>query len=247
MTTTTFTHELAGKTALVTGATSGIGRATAVRLAELGADVIVHGRNTERGSNVVAEIIRAGGNARFLQADLSNAADISALADDAGDIDILVNNAGTVWFGPTPEISVEQLDALFSANVRATYLVTAALLPGLLRKGNSSIVNVGSMAGKIGMAGGAAYGATKAALHSFTQAWAAEYAKQGVRVNAVAPGPVFTPIQPEEDTAALGSTTPLGRGGETAEIADAIAFLASNRASYITGAVLSADGGYTAV
>ncbi|AYG03944.1 SDR family NAD(P)-dependent oxidoreductase [Gryllotalpicola protaetiae] len=240
------TAQLAGKTALVTGATSGIGRAAAVRLAEQGAEVLVHGRDAARGAAVVEDIETSGGKARFVQADLANPEEIEALAEKIGDVDILVNNAGTVWFGPTPDISVAEYDNLFNANVRATYLVTAALIPGLVRKGGA-VVNVGSMAGKIGMSGGAAYGATKAALHSFTQAWAAELAPQGVRVNAVAPGPIFTPIVSDESTSALGSRTPLARGGKPEEIADTIAFLVSPAAGYVTGAVLSADGGYTAV
>ncbi|AYG05373.1 SDR family oxidoreductase [Gryllotalpicola protaetiae] len=237
---------LAGRTALVTGATSGIGRAAAVRLAELGATVLVHGRDRARGTIVVGDIEAAGGTAHFVQADLADADEITKLAAQVGDVDILVNNAGTVWYGPTAEMPAADLDRLFDANVRATFLITAALLPGLIRT-RGTIVNVGSMAGKIGMVGGAAYGATKAALHSFTQSWAAELAPAGVRVNAVAPGPIFTPIQSEAETSALGSRTPLARGGKPDEIADVIAFLASPEAAYVTGAILSADGGYTAV
>lgn len=241
------TTELAGKTALVTGATSGIGRATAVLLAQQGATVLVHGRSAARGAEVVEQIVADGGSARFVQADLTDPDDVERLAADSGDVDILVNNAGTVWFGPTPDIELGVYDELFDANVRATYLLTAALIPGLIRRGGGSIVNVSSMAGKIGMAGGAAYGATKAAVASFAQAWAAELAQYGIRANAVAPGPIFTPIQSETDTASLGSTTPLARGGKPEEIAEAIAFLASDRSSYITGANLSADGGFTAI
>jgi NAD(P)-dependent dehydrogenase (short-subunit alcohol dehydrogenase family) len=239
--------ELTGKTALVTGATSGIGRATAVLLAQKGATVLVHGRNAARGAEVVEEIAKVGGRARFIQGDLADPADVKRVAQEAGDIDILVNNAGTAWFGPTPDIKLADLDALFDSNVRATYLLTAALIPGFVRRGGGSIVNVSSMAGKIGMAGGAAYGATKAAVASLTQAWAAEYAKDGIRSNAVAPGPIYTPAQVAEQTEALGKSTPLARAGRSEEIAESIAFLASDRASYITGAILSADGGYTAI
>jgi NAD(P)-dependent dehydrogenase (short-subunit alcohol dehydrogenase family) len=238
--------DLAGKTALVTGATSGIGRAAAIRLAAQGAEVFVAGRNAERGAAVVAEIERSGGRATFVAADLSTTDGISSLAVQTGVVDILVNNAGTSWFGPTQNLTVDQYDTLFDGNVRATYFLTAAMIPGMVERGSGSIVNVSSMAGKIGMPGGAAYGATKAAMSSMTQAWAAELASSGIRVNAVAPGPVYTGVA-RERTSALGDSTAMGRAAEPEEIAESIGFLASPRASYITGAILSVDGGRTAI
>ena len=239
--------DLAGKTALVTGATSGIGRAAAIQLAAQGAEVFVAGRNAERGAAVVAEIERSGGRATFVAADLSTTDGISSLAAQTGVVDILVNNAGTSWFGPTQNLTVDEYDTLFDGNVRATYFLTAALIPGMVERGSGSIVNVSSMAGKIGMPGGAAYGATKAAMSSMTQAWAAELASSGIRVNAVAPGPVYTGVQVREVTSALGDSTAMGRAAEPEEIAESIGFLASPRASYITGAILSVDGGRTAI
>ena len=239
--------DLAGKTALVTGATSGIGRAAAIQLAAQGAEVFVAGRNAERGAAVVAEIERSGGRATFIAADLSTTDGISSLAAQTGVVDILVNNAGTSWFGPTQNLTVDEYDTLFDGNVRATYFLTAALIPGMVERGSGSIVNVSSMAGKIGMPGGAAYGATKAAMSSMTQAWAAELASSGIRVNAVAPGPVYTGVQVREVTSALGDSTAMGRAAEPEEIAESIGFLASPRASYITGAILSVDGGRTAI
>ncbi|HEX4434397.1 MAG TPA: SDR family oxidoreductase [Acidimicrobiales bacterium] len=233
-------------TALVTGATSGIGRATALRLALDGWTVVVHGRNVERGRQVVDEIEAAGGRGRFVGADLGNMADVRRLAEESGDIDVLVNNAGGSWFGPTPELDPSGFDALFDGNVRSAYFLVGALAPGMAQRGNGSIINVGSMAGTIGMAGGAAYGATKAALHSLARSWAAEYSPQGVRVNAVSPGPVFNRAG-SEFTEQLGKTTLLGRAAEVDEIADVIAFLASEQASYITGSVIAADGGRTAI
>jgi NAD(P)-dependent dehydrogenase (short-subunit alcohol dehydrogenase family) len=135
---------------------------------------------------------------------------------------------------------------MFAANVRSAYYLVAAIAPGMASRGSGSIINLGSMAGQIGLAGGAAYGATKAALASLTRSWAAEFSPRGVRVNTIAAGPVYTGA-PSERTAALGGTTLLARAAQPAEIADVIAFLASPKAGYITGAVLAADGGRTAI
>lgn len=233
--------------ALVTGATSGIGRAAALRLARDGWTVIVHGRNAERGAAVVQEIIAAGGHGRFVPADLSNLDDLRRLAADAGQVDVLVNNAGGSWFGPTADLDSAGFDGLFDGNVRSAYYLVAALAPSMLAKGAGSIISLGSMAGSIGLAGGAAYGATKAALMSMTRSWAAEFSPQGVRVNAVSPGPVYSTPDKTDLIDELGKTTLLGRGAQVEEIAEVIAFLASKNASYLTGAVIAADGGRTAV
>jgi NAD(P)-dependent dehydrogenase (short-subunit alcohol dehydrogenase family) len=234
-------------TALITGATSGIGRAAALKLAEDGFRVLVHGRDAERGATVVEEIVKNGGSAEFLAADLTDITAIEQLAATVGDVDVLVNNAGFSWFGPTADLPADTFDALFAANVRSAYYLTAALAPKMAERGRGSIINLGSMVGQIGLAGSAAYGATKAALAALTRAWAAEFSPRGVRVNTIAPGPAYTGGAATDRIAALGETTLLARAAQAEEIADVIAFLASPASGYVTGAVIPADGGRTAV
>ena len=241
-------NNLEGQRALVTGATSGIGRAVALQLARDGAEVLVHGRDAGRGAETVAEITTSGGKASFVAADLGHAPDVQRLASEVGDVDILVNNAGLALFAPTGELDVDTFDKMFASNVRAPFFLVAALAPGMAARGHGSIISVSSMAGEIGLVGGAAYGATKASLAAMTRAWAAEFSSSGVRVNAIAPGPVYTPSPsgPEFITA-LGETTPMHRASQPEEIAEVVAFLVSPRASYITGATVAADGGRTAI
>ncbi|MEU9154654.1 SDR family oxidoreductase [Streptomyces sp. NPDC048417] len=234
-------------TALVTGATSGIGRATAEKLARDGFKVLVHGRDAGRGAAVVKGIEGLGGRAEFIAADLTDITALKQLAEAAKNVDVLVNNAGFSWFGPTADLEPDTYDALFDANVRSAYYLTAVIAPAMAERGEGVVINLGSMAGQIGLAGGAAYSATKAALTSLTRSWAAEYSPRGVRVNTIAPGPVYTGGSSRERLTALGETTLLARAAEAEEIADVVAFLASRAARYITGAVIPADGGRTAV
>jgi len=239
---------LEGQRALVTGATSGIGRAVSLQLARDGAEVLVHGRDMARGAQTVQEIAAAGGNASFVSADLGDPAGVQGLAADAGEVDILINNAGISRFAPTAEFDVSAFDRMFASNVRAPFFLVAALAPGMAARGHGSIVSVSSMAGGVGLVGGAAYGATKGSLEAMTRAWAAEYSASGVRVNAIAPGPVYTPTPSgPEFIRALGETTPMHRASQPEEIAEVIAFLASPRASYITGTTVAADGGRRAI
>src|ERR1700730_14903311 len=237
----------APRRALVTGASSGIGRAVALKLASDGFEVIVHGRDAERGATTVRAIEEAGGHARFVAADLPNADEAPHLAKEAGDVDVLVNNAGCSWFAPTAQLDTATFDALFASNVRSAYQLVAAIAPGMASRGHGSIVSLDSMAGHVGLAGGAAYGATKAALTALSRAWAAEFSPAGVRVNTVAPGPVSTDGASPDLIEQLGKTTLIGRAAQVEEIADVIAFVASDKASYLTGAMIPVDGGRTAI
>jgi NAD(P)-dependent dehydrogenase (short-subunit alcohol dehydrogenase family) len=241
-------NALEGQRALVTGATSGIGRAVALQLARDGAEVVVHGRNAKRGAETVAEITATGGKASFIAADLGDLTDVRRLVSQIGDIDILINNAGIAIFGPTAEFDAAAFDTMFASNVRAPFFLVAAIAPGMVARERGSIVSLSSMSGGVGLVGGAAYGATKASLEAMTRAWAAEYSASGVRVNAIAPGPVYTPSPSgPEFIAALGETTPMRRASRPEEIAEVIAFLASPRASYITGTTVAVDGGRRAI
>ena len=241
-------------TALITGGTSGIGRATANKLAQLGIHVLVVGRNAERGKNTIDEIRAAGGKADFISSDLRDAESARAVAQRAielgdGRVDILINNAGIYPFGPTHEMTEEGFDRVFSLNVKAPYFLVAELAPLMAKRGKGAIVNLSTMAADYGAPGMSLYGSSKAAINLLTKTWAAEYGPSGARVNAVSPGPTRT-----EGTDAMGegleqlaSQAPAGRPATPDEIAEAIVFLATDRASFIYGAKLAVDGGRTAI
>jgi NAD(P)-dependent dehydrogenase (short-subunit alcohol dehydrogenase family) len=244
--------EFAGKRALVTGsgALGGLGHATAKVLAEGGADLILTGTDPRRGAQVVADLGAAAGTVRFVAADLSDVADVRQLAEHAGAVDILINNASAMTFSPTTGQDLASYDAAFAVNVRASFLLTALLAEKMAARGGGSIVNVSSTAAGLGMPGMAVYGATKAALESLTRTWAAEFAESNVRVNAVAPGPMRTSkvvAAMGPDMGGMGLATALKRTSDPAEVAHVIAFLAGDRASYMTGAIVAADGGRTAI
>ncbi|WP_216893765.1 SDR family NAD(P)-dependent oxidoreductase [Nocardia alni] len=245
--------ELSGLSALVTGGTSGIGRATALELARRGARVAVAGRDAERGKRVVAEIEKLGATGIFIPTELSDAASVRSLAGATiaafGQVDVLVNNAGVFPFGPTEQTSEADFDAVFAVNVKAPYFLVAELAPAMAERGHGAIVNITTMVAEFGMSGMGLYGSSKAAVGLLTKAWAAEYGPRGVRVNAVSPGPTRT-----EGTAGMGegldqlaAAAPAGRPGTPEEIAEAIAFLAGKQATFVHGVVLPVDGGRVAV
>jgi NAD(P)-dependent dehydrogenase (short-subunit alcohol dehydrogenase family) len=238
-----------GNTVLVTGATAGIGYAIALELARQGAAVVVHGRNAERGAKTVQQIENAGGTARFVAADLSDADDVRRLAAEAGDVDILVNNAGIYEFASTFDTDDADFDAHFDTNLRAPYILVQKLVPGMIERGRGSVVNISTVAASTPSADAGIYGASKAALDLLTKVWADEFGAAGVRVNAIAPGPIETEGTSEmtDIVEGLGLTRALHRIGEPEEIAQAVAFIASPAASYINGVVLPVDGGAQAI
>jgi NAD(P)-dependent dehydrogenase (short-subunit alcohol dehydrogenase family) len=241
-------------TALITGGTSGIGRAVANKLAQLGVHVLVVGRNAERGEKTIAEIRAAGGQADFIGSDLLDAVNVREVARKAlelgdGHVDILINNAGIYPYGPTHETSEELFDKVYAVNVKVPYFLVAELAPLMTKRGKGAIVNLSTVVADYGATGMSLYGSSKAAINLLTKAWAAEYGRSGVRINVVSPGPTRT-----EGTNALGkdlerlaSEAPVGRPATPDEIAEAIVFLATDRASFIQGAKLAVDGGRSAV
>jgi NAD(P)-dependent dehydrogenase (short-subunit alcohol dehydrogenase family) len=238
------------RTALVTGSTDGIGVAIARTLAIGGAQVIVSGRNAERGEQVVKSILDGGGEARFAAADLSTGDGVRALAAAAGPVDILVNNAAMLIAPqPTADVGEDVIDQALSTNIKAVFQLTGLVAPAMAGRGAGAIVNVGSINGLVGMAHSALYSATKAAIHSLTKSWAAEYGPSGVRVNTVAPGPTITPIMAAyaDRIERIIARAPSQRPSTPEQIAAAVAFLVSDNAANIHGATLSVDGGLTAI
>ena len=246
--------DLKDRTALVTGSTSGIGKATAIALAARGARVLVVGRNEQRARDVVAEIEGGGGSAAYrltTLSDLESALDLVEWATEAGDghVDILINNAGVALLGPSSAATEAEFDETFALNVKVPFFLVAELAPAMAGRGWGSVVNVSTMVASFGQAGMGMYGASRAALELLTKAWAAEYGPSGVRVNAVAPGPTRTALMeavPEEMVSQLAALAPAGRVAQPAELAAAIVFLASDDASFVHGVTLAVDGGQVA-
>lgn len=245
-----------GKVALITGGTSGIGRATALAFARTGATVVICGRNQERGLAVVDLIKARQGQALFVKTDVSKAAEVEALIATViatyGRLDYAVNNAGLGAFASTVECTEKVWNLLLKVNLKGAWLCMKSEIPRMLAQGGDAIVNMSSITGMVGIAGMPAYCASKHAIIGLTKTAALEYAKSGIRINAICPGSILTPMQDPviqgdpEIEAQLGATHPIGRMGTAEEIAEGILWLCSDAASFVTGHTLMVDGGYFA-
>ena len=255
MPTNSFSDDFSGKTALVIGATSGIGRAAALAFAKAGANVVLSGLGEEQGRAVVAEIRDLGGQALFVEADVLNEADIrnvvTKAVDRFGRLHMAANNAGTEGsFGPVQDATSEDFDRIIGINLKGIFLGMKYQIPHMLEHGGGAIVNTASSAGVTGIANVAIYTASKHGVVGLTKATALELARSNIRVNAVAPGPVDTGllarmIEGKMDSSVIAESVPMGRISDAGEIAGAILWLCSDAASFVTGHTLVADGGLT--
>ena len=249
-------HDLEGRVAIVTGAAMGIGQACAAALAEAGASVILADIDTEAGEAARAGIESAGGTAHFVRADVTRMADMEALAAAAatrfGGIDILVNNAARAIGGKVDEIDESSWDIVLSTNLTSVWRGMRVCVPEMKKRGGGSIVSMSSVQALTGFSGWAAYAAAKGGINALTQQAAVDLAHHKIRVNAVAPGTIMTPLNekifrehPDPDALirTWNEAHPLGRFGQPEEVAEAVLFLASDRASFITGTILRVDGG----
>lgn len=246
-----------GKVVLVTGGTSGIGKATALAFAKEGAKVVLAGRRETEGAAVVDEITKAGGTAHFVPADVAKEADVKRLVDATvakfGRLDVAFNNAGVELMGPLTEVKEDDYRRLFDINVWGVIASMKYEVPAMLKTGGGAIVNTSSIAGHVGMAGAGVYIATKHAVEGLTKTAALEFAKQGIRVTAVAPAAIETDMidrfagpEGSDGRKGLAAMHPVGRMGQADEIAAAVLYLASDAAKFTTGISLPVDGGFLA-
>jgi len=244
-----------GKVALVTGGTSGIGKATAIAFARAGAKVVLTGRREKEGAQVVAEIKKLGGDAAFVRADVAKDGDVKKMVDFAvdkfGKLDVAFNNAGVEWMGPLDQATEAEYRRIFDINVWGVLNSMRHEIPVMLNNGGGAIVNTSSVAGHVGLPQVSVYIASKHAVEGLTKSAALEFAKQNIRINAIAPGVIGTEMfdrfaGEDEVRKQIISITPVGRIGASEEIAEAVLYLASENAKFTTGASLVVDGGFIA-
>ena len=242
-----------GKVALVTGGTSGIGKATAIAFARAGAKVVLSGRREKEGAEVVAEIKKLGGDAAFVRADVAKDAEVKAMVDFTvekfGRLDVAFNNAGVEWKGTLDQATETEYRRIFDINVWGLLNSMRHEIPIMLKNGGGAIVNTSSIAGHVGLGGVSVYIASKHAVEGLTKSVALEFAKQNIRINAVAPGPIATEMWDRFAGDAgdqIASTVPVQRVGASEEIAAAVLYLASDAAKFTTGTSLVVDGGFIA-
>jgi NAD(P)-dependent dehydrogenase (short-subunit alcohol dehydrogenase family) len=246
--------KFSGKVVLVTGGTSGIGKSTAIEFARAGAKVVLTGRREKEGAQVVDEIKRLGGDAAFVRADVAKDADVKAMIDFTvgkyGRLDVAFNNAGVEWMGPLDQATETEYRRVFDINVWGVLNSMRHEIAVMLKNGGGAIVNNSSAAGHIGMAQVSVYIASKHAVEGLTKSVALEFAKQNIRVNAIAPGPIDTEMfgrfAGDEMREQVVAITPVGRMGASEEIAAAVLYLASDDAKFTTGTSLLVDGGFVA-
>lgn len=242
--------KLEGKTAIITGGASGIGAATAKLFVKEGAKVVIVDVNEANGKEFEKELKTDGGEALFVQADVTNEEDVQNVFSEAkrafGKVDILFNNAGIGAVKPTEELPFSEWRKTLAVDLDGVFLFAQAAIKEYLQSGGGVIVNTASMYGLVGAAGSAAYNAAKAGVVNFTRSIALEYATRNIRVNALCPGFIDTPILGDTDRQGLIEATPMKRLGQPEEIAKAVLFLASDDSSFMTGNTLVVDGGYTA-
>ncbi|VEP17592.1 putative NAD(P)-binding oxidoreductase with NAD(P)-binding Rossmann-fold domain [Hyella patelloides LEGE 07179] len=251
------TNNLDGKVALVTGGTTGIGRETAIAFARAGAKVVVSGRGSERGQETVNLIQKEGGEATFVQTDISQATEVEALITQTveiyGSLDCALNNAGVEGkLAPITELSEEDLNQVVDINLKGTWFCLKYEIMQMLKQGKGAIVNTSSGYGEVGGANLSPYCASKHGIMGLTKSLALEYAKQGIRINTIAPGPIDTGM-PDRGTSSkevldnyISTFVPMGRMGTAPEVAEAVIWLCSDAASFVTGTSIAVDGGYLA-